>query len=105
MEPTASRTGVDLAEQPQPFGRQGLARASLACGVLSAVAFFGLAWALELGDAWWLVGGLLGFGAMALGLTALRRAAADRRSAIVGALLGAAVVGWFIAYLVVEAIA
>lgn len=73
--------------------------------MLSAVAFFGLAGALDLGEAWWLVGALLGVGAVALGLTVPRRGTPDRGSAIVGALLGAAVVGWFVAYLVVEAIA
>lgn len=81
-----------------------LAKGSLAAAVLAAIAFFGLGFALE---GWWFVIGLvLGAIAVVLGVVARRRplATSDQRLALIGLILGAIIVAWFVLYIVIDAI-
>ncbi len=80
-----------------------LAHGALAAGVLAAVLFFGVAFAF--GGVWWLVAALAGADAVVLAATALRRGDPGRRAALAGAALGGIVVAWFLAYVVVAAVA
>ena len=80
-------------------------KAALAAGVLSVLAFVGVGFAL---NGWYfLIGVVIGAGAIALAVTARRRPAAsrsDRRMAMTGLVLGTVIVGWFVAFMAVAAI-
>ncbi len=81
-----------------------LAKASLAAAVLAAIAFFVLGFALE---GWWFVIGLvLAAIAVVLAVVARQRPLAppDRRMAMIGLIVGAVIVAWFVIYIVVDAI-
>jgi hypothetical protein len=78
---------------------------SIVVGVLAIAVFFGLAFAF--GDWFFLAGAALGVVGVALGLRA-RTVAPDRserRRATFGIVLGAVPLVWFVAYMVVTAIA
>ena len=83
-----------------------LAKAALAAGILAAITYFGLG--LAVGDWWFVVGLVLGAVAVVLGWVARTRVAtgsSDGRLAMIGLVLGAIVVAWFVVYVIVEAIA
>ena len=80
-----------------------LAKVALAAGVLAVLAFFGLAFAF--GDWWFVVGFVLGAIAVVTGWLARQRGGgSDRRLATVGLVLGAIIVAWFLAYMVIDSI-
>lgn len=81
-----------------------LGKAALAAGILAALGFFGLGFAL--GDWWFVVGLVFGAIAVVLGVMARRRFASgpDRRMATIGLVLGAIIVAWFVAYMILAAI-
>lgn len=81
-----------------------LARAALAAGVLAPLVFF--IGGIAISDVFWLIGAIVGLLAVVLGWMARKQVtdSANRRWATIGLLLGAAVVIWFLAYLVVAAI-
>ena len=83
-----------------------LAKAALAAGILAAATFFGLG--IAVGDWWFVVGLVLGAVAVILGWVARTRAAtgsSDRRLALIGLVLGAIVVVWFLVYVIVDTVA
>lgn len=83
--------------------RTPLAKGALAAGVLAVLAFFGLG--LGFGDWWFVVGLALGAVAVVLGWMARQRSSAsDRRLAMIGLVLGAIVVVWFVTYVIVASI-
>ena len=82
-----------------------LAKAALAVGVLAAVGFFVLG--LAVGGWWFAIGVTLGAVAVVLGLMVRQRpdtTPSNRRLAVIGLVLGAIVVAWFVIYLVVDTI-
>ncbi len=80
-----------------------LGRVSLGLGLLAPVLFF-------LGTVtgvFWFLGAAVGLAATIAGVQTLRRHGserAERRMAIVGCVLGAAVAGWFLVYLILDAV-
>ncbi len=82
----------------------GLGRASLGLGLLAPMLFF-------LGTVtgvFWFLGAIVGLAAVLAGVQALRKHRddrADRRLAIAGLVLGAAIAGWFVVYVVLDAAA
>jgi hypothetical protein len=80
-----------------------LGRVSLALGLLAVLVFF----LGTVAGVFWFVGALVGLAALIAGFQALRgseRGPGVRATAIAGAVLGAAIAGWFVVYLVVEAV-
>jgi len=82
-----------------------LAKGALAAGVLAPLVFF--IGGIAISDVFWIIGAIVGLLAVALGWMARKQAATDspnRRWATIGLLLGAGVVIWFLAYMLLAAI-
>ena len=81
-----------------------LAKVAVGLGILSIILFFGLGFAAD--TCGWLVGFVVGIAAVVVGWMARTRAGTDsRRLATIGVVLGAIPVVWFIAYMIIDAIA
>lgn len=92
---------VPSSAVPAPASPHG--RVAIAAGVLAAIVFFGLAF--PFGGVLWLVAAVLGAISVAAAGSSLRRHEAAARRALVGALSGLVVLVWFVAYIVVDAVA
>ena len=87
-----------VPETASPHGR-----VAIATGVLAAIVFFGLAF--PFGGVLWLVAAALGAISVAAAGSSLRRREAAAGRALVGALPGLGVLVWFVAYVIVDAVA
>ena len=80
-----------------------LPRVALALGIVAPVLFF----IGTVAGIFWLVGALVGLGAAVAGVQALRsgrRTRGERAMAVTGGLIGAVIAGWFVVYIVVDAV-
>ena len=90
-----------MSEMTIERGGGNLGRVSLALGVLAPILFF----LGTVAGIFWFVGAVIGLAAVVAGIQTLRRRErGERAMAVAGIVLGAVIAGWFVLYLVLEAV-